>query len=214
MLRGGFVLLPSDTCYSLTTIARDENARAKVNYVLGRGNDPVSIAFSGYRHVREWVQMDESIAALLEQFTPGPITIVCKARDEVSDEFLEGVIGSPDRTIGVRIPDSRIERDIAACTEYLLMTVAVRDPDTDEAIQDFEKACEIVKMGGIADFKKLGWDAIEGNQFYSSHSTVVRMGGVNGVQLLREGDIPFKHILDTLRNPSGWAVEMERERGA
>src|SRR5215510_7639463 len=126
LLRGGFVLLPSDTCYSLSTIAKDEHARDNVNYVLGRGNDPVSIAFSSYRHVREWVRMDEATAALLEHFTPGPITLVCKARDEVSDEFLQYVIGSPDRTIGVRIPDSRIERDIAACTEYLLMTVAVR----------------------------------------------------------------------------------------
>lgn len=212
LLRGGFVLLPSDTCYSLGAIVKDEHARNKVNYVLGRGNDPVSIAFSSYRHVREWVQMDEATAALLEQFTPGPITLVCKARDAVSDEILERWIGSPDRTIGVRIPDSLVERDIAGCTEHLLMTVAVRDPETDEAVQDFEKACEIVKVG-IGDLRELGWDALEGNQFYSSHSTVVRMGGVNGVQLIREGDIPFSLIQETIRNPSGWAKEMERERG-
>lgn len=212
LLLGGFVLLPSDTCYSLGTIAKDEHARDNVNYVLGRGNDPVSIAFSSYQHVRQWVKIDQATAALLEHFTPGPITLVCKAKDEVADHFLKHVIGSPDRTIGVRIPDSRIERDIAGCTEHLLMTVAVRDPETDEAIQNFDDACEIVKTG-IGDLKELGWDAIEGNKFYSSHSTVVRMGGVNGVQLIREGDIPFTLIQETITKPSGWAVEMEHERG-
>lgn len=211
LLHGGFVLLPSDTCYSLGTIAKDEDARNKVNFVLGRGDDPVSIAFSSYRHVRQFVEMNEAVAALLEEFTPGPITIVCKAKKEISDEFLERVIGSRDRTIGVRIPDSRIERDIAGCTDHLLMTVAVRDPATEMAIQDFEMACEIVKFG-MGDLEKVGWGAIEGNKFYGEHSTVVRMKGGNEVELLRQGDIPFKDIQETINNPSGWALEMERER--
>jgi|GEM_PF-2325367 len=212
LLQGGLMLLPSDTCYSLATIAMDEDGRNKVNLVLGRGDDPVSIAFSTYRHVRQFMEMNAAVAALIEEFTPGPITIVCKARKEISDELLERKIGSFDRTIGVRIPDSRIERDIAGCTEHLLMTVAVRDPDTGMAIQKFEKACEIVKFG-IADPEKFIWGAIEGNQFYGEHSTVVRMQGVNSVELLRQGDIPFKDIQETINNPSGWVVEMERERG-
>jgi L-threonylcarbamoyladenylate synthase len=131
---------------------------------------------------------------------------VCKAKEAVPDDFLMNVIGSSDRTIGVRIPDSSIERDLAASTQSPLMTVAVRDLNTGEAIQQFEQAVEVVKSG----IERLGgaeWAAIEGENFYASHSTVIRVG-VDKVELLRKGDEgPTEEILDFIRGIPGWAIE-------
>jgi L-threonylcarbamoyladenylate synthase len=206
LLQRGFVLLPSDTCYSLGTLAIDESARNNVNAILGRKDEPISLAFSSYLQVQQFVKMDNPTAVLLERYTPGPITIVCKAKDDVPREFLERTIGSVDRTIGVRIPDSRVERDVAGCTQYQLMTVAVRDFETGEAIQDFGRAIDIVKLG-IVKHGSCGWAAIEGNNFYASHSTVVRVGGSEKVELLREGDTPFADIRDGINTLSGWAAE-------
>jgi L-threonylcarbamoyladenylate synthase len=213
LLGGGFVLLPSDTCYSLGILALNEDARNKVNYVLGRRNEPTSVAFHNHQHVSQWMKMDRPVVALLEQFTPGPITIVCKAKDEIPDEFLERVIGSPDRTIGVRVPNSRIERQIGGCTEHLLMTVAVRDIETEGAVRDFQKACEIVKFG-MGELDSVGWGAIEGSgKFYPSHSTVVRVGGIKGVELIRDGNIPFAQIQEFLSNTSERETQREPSRG-
>jgi L-threonylcarbamoyladenylate synthase len=206
LLGRGFVLLPSDTCYSLGTLAVDEAARNNVNAILGRKEGPISLAFSSYLQVQQFVEMDNTTALLLERFTPGPITIVCKAKDDIPKEFLTHTIASADGTVGVRIPDSSIERDVAASTPYPLMSVAVRDLNTGEAIQDFKQALEVVSL----DIERLGgagWAAIEGDIFCGLHSTVVRVGGVDKVKLLREGDISFEEILNAIKSISGWAIE-------
>ena len=206
LLRWGFVLLPSDTCYSLGALPIDESVRNKVNVILSRKDEPISLAFGSYLQVQRFVQMDNTTAMLLERFTPGPITVVSKAKPDISKEVLTRTIGVTDGTIGVRIPDSRIERDIAASTQYPLMTIAVRDLDTGEAIQEFDRALEIVSQG-IDKVGGAGWAAIEGDEFYASHSTVVRVSGVGKVELLREGDISFADIQEAIKTLSGWAVE-------
>jgi len=208
LMRRGFVLLPSDTCYSLAALAVDEDTRRTVNSILQRKDWPISLAFSSDLAVQQLIEVDNTAALLLEWFTPGPITLVCKAKADVSSALLCGAIGSPDRTIGVRIPDSRIERDVAASTKFPLMSVAVRDPETGETIQDFDRACQVVSSG-IDRFGHVGWGALEGDGFYASHSTVVRVGGSEGASLLREGDIPFEEILRVANsnNPSGFATE-------
>jgi L-threonylcarbamoyladenylate synthase len=206
LMRRGFVLLPSDTCYSLATLAVDEDSRNNVNAILDRKEGPISLAFSSYLEVQRFVELDNTAAMLLERFTPGPITVVCKAKDDPSKKSLAQIIGSPDGTIGVRIPDSSIERDIAACTQYILMSVAVRYRNTRDAIQDFAHALEVVGEG-IARFGGAGWAAVEGDAFYSRHSTVVRVGGTERVKLLREGDIPLDEILSAVNSISGLAME-------
>jgi L-threonylcarbamoyladenylate synthase len=207
LMHRGFVLLPSDTCYSLGTLAFDESSRRQVNAILGRKDEPISLAFSSYFQVQQLVKMGDTTAVLLERFTPGPITIVCEAKDDVSKEFLEDTIGSVDRTIGVRIPDSWVERDVAGCSEYQLMTVAVRDLDTKEPIQDFKRALEIVDLG-IERLGGAAWAAIERNTlFHGLHSTVVRIGGSDKVELLRKGDIPFTDIREAVKSLSGYTLE-------
>ena len=204
---GGFVLLPSDTCYSLAALPLNEAIRTAVNAILAREDCPISLAFSSYFAVQQLVEVDNTTALLLEAFTPGPITLVCNAKANISPDFLNA-IGSPDRTIGVRIPDSRIERDVAACTQFPLMSVAVRDPETGEAVQNFRRACQLVSSG-IERYREVGWGALEGDVFCASHSTVVRMGGPEGVSLLRGGDISFEEILRVAnsKNPSGLSIE-------
>jgi L-threonylcarbamoyladenylate synthase len=206
LLQWGFVLLPSDTCYSLGALAIDESVRNKVIAILGRNNEPISLAFSNYQHVQRFVEMNNTIAMLLERFTPGPITIVCKAKTNVPQEFLSRTVGSTDGTIGVRIPDSFIEREVTASTKYPLMTIAVRDFETGEAIQDFKKALDIISLG-TDRAGGAGWAAVEGGPFYASHSTVIRVVDLNKVELIREGDIPFTDILEAIKTLSGWAVE-------
>jgi L-threonylcarbamoyladenylate synthase len=206
LLERGFVLLPSDTCYSLGTLAFNEAARNNVNAILDRKEGPISLAFGNYLQVQRFVEMDNTTALLLERFTPGTITIVCKAKNDISKDFLVRTIASTDGTVGVRIPDSSIERDVAASTQYPLMSVAVRDLKTGEAIQDFKQALEVVGLG-IERLGGAGWAAIEGDIFHGRHSTVVRVGGVDKVELLREGDTSFEEILGAINGMSGWAIE-------
>ncbi len=195
LMRRGYILLPSDTCYSLAAIAIDDTVHGRINAILNRGDDPISLAFPSYFQLQQFVHVDRVAAALLEQFTPGPITVVCRANEKIPKRFLTHTIKSGRGTIGVRIPDSYVERDIAASTPYPLTTVAVRDPKTKREIRDFSRALRVVGAG-IERCGGAGWAAVAGEAFYAHHSTVVEVvGGAEGVTLLRKGDIPFDRIV-------------------
>lgn len=207
LLNNGFILLPSDTCYAVATLARDRSAQDRINTLLDRRMEPISLSFPDFERVEQWVTMTPVAAALLERFSPGPITVVCRASAKVPEAFTSEVIRSEARTIGVRIPDSEAERQVAASTKYLTTTVAVRNPRTREVIRDFQQALALVGKGAdkIGDY---GWGAVEGDEFYAGHSTVVLVSERdNGVKLLREGAIPFPEVLAASRMMPLWAIE-------
>lgn len=206
LMRRGFILLPSDTCYSLGALAIDESIRKNINIVLNRKDEPVSLAFSSYLQVQRFVEVGNTAALLFERFTPGPITIVCKAKNSVSKEFVEQALGSFDETIGVRISDSFTEREVAACAYEPVMSVAIRDSQTGEPVQDFEKALDIVSLG-VERLGGAGWAAIEGDAFYGLHSTIIKVVDSTKVELLREGDIPFDEIMSATNSISRLSME-------
>lgn len=201
LLRGGFVLLPSDTCYSLAMVPHDKGRRDMINGILDRPEDwPMSVAFSSINSVRRFVDLSPVAARILEAFTPGPITVVCESRPDPDVlMFVTEGIGSLDATIGVRIPDSPIEREVASCTDHPVTTVAVRDREG-KPIRSFEQALEQVETATRL-VSTPGWCAIQGDDdmFFGNHSTVVRVSG-DTVRDMRNGDLPFDEILRATRD--------------
>ena len=142
--RRGFVLLPSDTCYSIAALPLSAATRAGINTMLGRPDGiPLSLAFSGLPAADQYIA-DEAVAkALLKSFCPGPITVVCPGVQDVEllpMGFFDKANNVPDWTIGVRIPDCVIERQVSAATDYPVTTVAVRSAGYADAIRDFDTA--------------------------------------------------------------------------
>jgi L-threonylcarbamoyladenylate synthase len=198
LLSGGFILLPSDTCYSIAAlIPQSETERRRINTLLGRPDIEISLAFPSILSTRQWIAQHAVVEALLKKYCPGPITVICAALHEelvLPSRFIMRSINVPDRTIGVRIPDSIIERDVAACTEFPITTVAVRTTGYKDPIQDFAAALDIVRSG-VTDIGPARWGAIEGADFYVQNSTIVRIPGDGQVvDLVREGDISFSEI--------------------
>ena len=197
LLNRGFILLPSDTCYSIATLAIDKKSYSDMNILLNRDDDePVLLSFSNLRRVEKFVCVTPQISALFEAFTPGPLTLVCNSQPNIPEELTFRMLGTNEQTIGVRIPDSAIEREIASCTDYPITAIAVRDPTSNSVVKDFSRAIEIIADGMEKLKQDITWGlAIEGSFFRSSHSTIIRVGDIsNGVNLLREGDISFDEI--------------------
>ena len=127
LLAGGFVVLPSDTSFSLATLPRDAAVHSRVNSILSRPSGPVSLAFANIPHATPaWIELSPAAAQILEKFTPGPVTVVGRAAESLPLPFFSGTIAAPNRTIGVRISDSVIERDVSRCTAYPVTTIAIR----------------------------------------------------------------------------------------
>lgn len=201
LVEDGMVLLPSDTCYSLAALADDPEIQGRINAVLQREKMPISLSFANLESVSRLVKVDPVARLLLMRFTPGPLTVVCQAQDHVGEDFFSHCIGSHHRTIGVRIPDSAIEREVAAITPFPLTSVAVRDPrsGSSDGVRDFQRAKAIVEEG-MARIGSHRWAAIEGPITYDGLSTVVQVGdGDAPLTCLREGRLAF----DTLQAALG-----------
>ena len=192
---GGLVLLPSDTCYSLSGSVRSGEVANRVNFALRRNvSDPISVSAANVKDATFYLEDSPVASALFDHFTPGPITVVAQASASIrkQTQLIEMTIKSQDGTIGMRIPDSVIERDLCAMVRNgLLTTTAVRqaaDTLAQNTIREFDRAFNLVAKG-MARLKTVPWAAIEGDAFRATHSTVVRIEPRGNITILREGDI-------------------------
>lgn len=191
LMNWGMVIVPSDTCYALAALPVTENTYSQINSILNRGEEPMSLSFSNMFDVSRYVYIDNTIANLLENFTPGPLTLVCPARGDVNNHAIavQKNTKSKDGTIGVRIPDSSLEREVATLTPYPITSAAIRN-ESGAIVHDFEHAVDIVSKG-MARMHITNWAAIRGgNSFLRQHSTVVLIDVLTrDIRIKRQGAI-------------------------
>ncbi|HEX2254158.1 MAG TPA: Sua5/YciO/YrdC/YwlC family protein [Thermoanaerobaculia bacterium] len=201
----GFAMIPSDTCYSLAARPTGLKMSRRINLVLDRKEEPISLAFDGVRRVQQWVQLDVAGARLLANLTPGPLTLVCRLLEGVHTEIADDVLAVPDRTLGVRIPDSRIETQLVEACNSPLTTVAVRDRTTKQPVTDFEQARALVEEGIARLDHPPPIGLVEARQpFAVTHSTVIRVPPQQGrfYDVLRAGAITEDQLDEALRSIS------------
>lgn len=96
----GLIVYPTDTVYGLGADAFSDEAIEKVYESKGRmAGKPVSLAVSDREMLFLVARVDERAGAFIDEFLPGPVTVVLKARPVVPP-VLTGGTG----LIGVRIP--------------------------------------------------------------------------------------------------------------
>lgn len=193
---GGFVMLPSDTAYSVATWLRTERTRRQINELLDRENEPLSLAFPSREVVKRWTAKNELADELLERFAPGPITVVRTASRLVPAAYTRELLGSLNHTIGVRIPQSVEERQVAGLGISVITTVPVRDLDAPRKppVSSFVAAVASIK-DRIGAFEGAPWCAVEGEFRYTSMSTVVEvLGRGRSYTIKRKGVISPEEI--------------------
>jgi len=97
----GIVIYPTDTIYGLGGDAFSEEAILKVyEYKKRPLSNPISIAVCDNDMIRGVARVDEYASLFIDQFLPGPVTVVLPAKKCVP-EMLTGGTGM----IGIRFPD-------------------------------------------------------------------------------------------------------------
>ena len=121
LVNDGVALLPTDTIYGLHCLAESERAVGKIAAIKGRDADKpfVVLASSMDQITTIGARIEESIAVLLKNIWPGPLTAVINL-----DEPIAASRGA--RTIAVRIPDLHWLRDLVSRTGPLASTSANR----------------------------------------------------------------------------------------
>ena len=106
---GGLVAFPTETVYGLGANALDEEAVGKIYEAKGRPSDnPMIVHICRASDIGQLTRfLSPVIVELIDNFSPGPLTLVVNARPEIPRRTLGGL-----NTVGVRIPDSDIARKL------------------------------------------------------------------------------------------------------
>lgn len=102
---GGIIAYPTDTFYGLAVNPFDEDAVERLFRIKGRSaSKPVALLVSGRERVFPLVKEISHIAKnLMDDFWPGPLTLVFLAKKNLSERLTAGT-----GTIGIRFPDAAI----------------------------------------------------------------------------------------------------------
>ncbi|MBR0063313.1 MAG: threonylcarbamoyl-AMP synthase [Oscillospiraceae bacterium] len=103
ILAGGLVAAPTETVYGLCADATNETAIRKIFTAKGRDErKPISVFVRDMRGAEALCrEVPEAAYKLAEKFFPGPVTLVLRKRENVSDALTAG-----GDTVGVRCPDN------------------------------------------------------------------------------------------------------------
>ena len=111
---GGLVAFPTETVYGLGADAFNAEAVANVYKAKGRpGDNPMIVHISRASDIGQLTPMlSQDIVVLIENFWPGPLTMIVKKKASVPDRTTGGL-----DTVAVRLPESQAAIDLinASC---------------------------------------------------------------------------------------------------
>lgn len=106
---GKTVLYPTDTVYGVGANIFDLEAVQKVFSIKKRQlNKPLSVCVSKIDDIKNIAYLDKDLKKLVSDIFPGPFTIVLNKKESVPS-----ILTSGGRTIGIRIPDNRVCRELS-----------------------------------------------------------------------------------------------------
>lgn len=110
---GAVVAYPTDTLVGLAVSASDPRALQRLFEVKRRPEGaPVSLAFSSLEEVEGWVELDPRRRRLLRELLPGPYTVLLRPSGRAIARLPPALFG-PRGTLGVRVPDHPVARELA-----------------------------------------------------------------------------------------------------
>ena len=184
--KGGLIAFPTETVYGLGANAYDSRAVRSVYAAKGRPSDnPMIVHIAHFDQLEDVVsEVPEVGRQLMDVFWPGPMTLIMKKNDEISDATTGGL-----DTVGVRMPSNRTA---AAFLNSCRVTVAA--PSANLSGKPSPTTCEDVleDMDGRIDGIIMGEQCDVGIE-----STVIDVTGDHPV-ILRPGFITAEMIRKSL----------------
>lgn len=171
--KGGLVIIPTETVYGIAANMFDVQALARLYEIKQRPKEkPFTV------HIDEKIRIEEfatripvSAYKLVDKFWPGPLTVILKSKD--------------GGTVGLRLPDNRIARDIIAEARIPVVCPSANISGK-PAATSFQEALR--DLNGLVDF------AVDGGvSTWGVESTVVDLTGEQ-IQILREGAVKKEEI--------------------
>ncbi|MFW5804663.1 MAG: L-threonylcarbamoyladenylate synthase [bacterium] len=153
---GGVIIYPTDTIYGVGCDIFQQKAAEKVALIKGIDIQKADFSFICYdlSHVSFFTsQIDNTTFKLLKRNLPGPFTFILNANNNVPKYFR-----AKKRTVGIRIPNNDIIREIVKVLGHPILTTSINDDDdnvveymTDPELihEKYKKLVDLVIDGGF-----------------------------------------------------------------
>jgi L-threonylcarbamoyladenylate synthase len=123
---GDLVVYPTDTLFGLAARATDAHAVARLIQAKGRSADqPISLAVSSTEEIEPWADLTPARRAAVRDALPGPVTALLPASALARRRLAPGLI-APTGSLGVRVPDHSLARELARRAGPITATSANR----------------------------------------------------------------------------------------
>ena len=124
---GGIIIYPTDTLYGIGCDALNVRAVERICEIKGINplKSNLSIICSDMSDVSEYARMSTPIFKLMRRNLPGPFTFILPTTSELPRIYKNR------KTVGIRIPDNNISREIVKLLGNPIMTTSIHD-DSDE----------------------------------------------------------------------------------
>lgn len=117
---GELVVYPTETVYGLGADALDADAVGRVFEAKGRSHEkPISLAVPTVEAAFEHTDPTEREQRFMDEFLPGPVTVLVEAGEEVPEDLTAG-----RSRVGVRVPAQPVARKLLEETGPLTSTSA------------------------------------------------------------------------------------------
>ncbi len=193
--RGDLVVMPTDTVYGVAADAFDPAAVSSLLAAKGRGREmPPPVLVSAISTIDALaVNIPSYARALVEEFWPGPLTLVCHQQAS-----LQWDLGDTRGTVAVRMPNHDIALEILERTGPLAVSSANRTgmpaaTDAEQAMEMLGEEVAVIVDGGASPG--------------SEASTIVDATGPQG-RILRRGALSLE-TLNKVLEPLGASLTDE-----
>lgn len=155
--KGGIIIYPTDTIYGLGCDITNQKAVEKICRLRGIKPEKANFSFicSDLRHISDYVKpIDTATFRVLKKALPGPFTFIFNASNNVPK-----LLSSKKKTVGIRVPDNDIAREIVKLLGNPILSTSIRDDDevieysTDPELihEKYEDSVDLVIDGGYGD---------------------------------------------------------------
>lgn len=150
--KGGLVVYPTDSSYALGCHIGDKSAMERIQRIRKTDKDHhFTLVCSDLSEIGTYAKVSNSDYRLMKTLTPGPYTFLLKATSVVPRRLM-----NPKRkTIGVRVPDNNIVRELLTELGQPIMSSTLIPPGEKQAMDDaveirqkYEHAVDLVIDGG------------------------------------------------------------------
>ncbi len=104
---GGIVIYPTETLYGIGADCKNSDTIQKINILKGRSSDEPQIVLLDMEWLPKYIVDSKSLLPLLDAFSPGPLTIIAKAKKNAVPKIL-----APNGKLAFRISSSWFVRKI------------------------------------------------------------------------------------------------------